>query len=57
MTNWKAMQVPGIAAGKGAAKTHSRPGEVRTRYLAMGSWHADASKGGTRRIKHSGGGK
>jgi hypothetical protein len=48
MTNWEAMQVPALTV-PGGAQTFNRPGDVRTRYLSMGSWHADGSKGGKSR--------
>lgn len=47
-TNWRAMQVPPHRAGKGAQPTWDKPGEVKARYLSMGSWHARQSKGGQR---------
>ena len=42
-TNWKAMQVP---ADKTNKKIHPIPHGVKTRYMSMGSWHADSSKDG-----------
>jgi len=50
-TNWKAMQVPAPAVKKGEGKSKSgvdprRMTDVKPRYLSMGSWHADGSKGG-----------
>lgn len=58
MTNWQAMQVQAVVK-RGEKPSHPRPAEVRTRYLSMGSWHADSSAGGQRAPKqgsHSGGG-
>lgn len=46
MTNWKAMQVP-----VDKQKRLAPPIGVNTRYLAAGSWRADASKGGVFRPK------
>lgn len=43
MTNWQAVQVP---ADKTNKKIHPVPHSVKTRYMTMGSWHADASKEG-----------
>lgn len=47
MTNWRAMQTP-IDKAKGG-KVHSAQIGVKPRYLAMGSWKADLSKGGVKR--------
>ena len=46
-TNWRAMQAAGALKMKD--KVHGvlpRPSDVLTRYMSMGSWHADLSKGG-----------
>ena len=45
-TNWKAMQVIAVIIEKGAPKAYVRPGDVLTRGLSMGSWHANGAKGG-----------
>ena len=45
-TNWKAMQVAGCKKA-----TFSIPRDVKPKHMAMGSWHADLSKEGTRRRK------
>lgn len=44
-TNWRAMQAP---AEKGT-KRHLAVRGVKPRYLSMGSWRADLSKGGVKR--------
>ena len=49
-TDWRAMQ----AAGARKPDTFSAPSNVKPKYMAMGSWHADASKSGARRRKGGG---
>lgn len=44
-TNWKAMQ----AAGARKPDTFTPPSNIRAKYMAMGSWRADASKNGAKR--------
>lgn len=46
MINWKAMQAPTETKG---GKKHVGPSDVRPRYMSMGSWRADLSKGGVKR--------
>ena len=54
MTNWKAMQVPKHPTTKEAIVPHG----IKPKYLAMGSFHADAHKEGKSRRKFPGcGGK
>jgi hypothetical protein len=43
--NYRAMQVAS-AAKKGVVQALSKPGDVKPRYMAMGSWRASLSKGG-----------
>jgi len=45
-TDWKAMQAAG--ARKPA---FTAPSNIKPKYMAMGYWHADASKSGARRRK------
>lgn len=37
-TNWRAMQVPPTTKARGAAQEWPKPGDVKPRYLTMGSW-------------------
>lgn len=54
MTNWKALQVPKHPTTKEAIVPHG----IKPKYLAMGSFHADAHKEGKSRRKFPGcGGK
>jgi len=50
MTNWKATQVAG-ALKANAQSPVSAPTEVKTKYLSMGSWKANLSKHGQKRVK------
>ena len=46
MTNWKAMQVPRDKKDK---RVHVAPQGLKTRYMSMGSFHADLSRDGKSR--------
>lgn len=50
MTNWKAIQIQG-AKKANLNQPLVRPGEVKTKYLSMGSWRANLSKDGQKRGK------
>lgn len=49
-TNWRALQVP-PRREKGMPTAWVGQGDIKPRYLSMGSWHASASNGGARRKK------
>ncbi len=48
-TNYKAMQVAAIRSKDGKQMVVSRPGDTAIKAMSMGSWKANASKGGTKR--------
>lgn len=47
-TNWRAMQTAGALKWNQKLGPMPRPGDVKTRGMSMGSWHANLSKGGAK---------